>query len=77
MPYKIVKSRGGYYVENKDTGKRFSNSPIPKSHAQAQLKALYASENGYRLSPERRAFYSARRAKSSRRSLKRRSVKRK
>ena len=74
MPYKIVKSKGGYYVKNKLTGKKFSNSPIPKSHAEAQLRALYAHENGYVLSPARRKYYSSRR--SGKRSVKRKSVKR-
>lgn len=81
MPYSIVKSGRGFYVENKETGKRYSNSPIRKSNAQAQLKALYAQENGYKLSAERRAYYSARRglgggAKKSAKKPKRKSVRR-
>jgi hypothetical protein len=74
MPYKVIKSGRGFYVENKETGRRFSNSPIPKSNALAQMRALYAHENGYTLSPERKAYYSARRSarrKSAHRSLKR------
>ena len=78
MPYEIVKSGRGYFVKNKESGKHYSNSPIPKSHAIAQMKALYAQTNGYKLSPERRKYYSARRsANSPRKSVKRKSVKRK
>jgi hypothetical protein len=46
MPYKLRKSRGQdlYWVVNKDTGKKYSNEPLPKEKAQAQMRALYASE---------------------------------
>lgn len=44
MPYKLVKVTGGYYVENKNTGKRYSQEPIPKDRAERQLRALYYAE---------------------------------
>ncbi|NBU34244.1 hypothetical protein EBZ38_10910 [bacterium] len=49
MPYKLRKApnRDLYWVVNKDTGKKYSNDPLPREKAEAQMKALYASENGY------------------------------
>ena len=46
MPYKLVKSGEGYYVENKDTGKRYSNKPIPLTNAKKQMKVLYMHSKG-------------------------------
>jgi len=43
MPYKVVKSGSGYKVKNKKTGKTYSNNPLSKDKADAQLKALYAN----------------------------------
>lgn len=48
MPYKLRKSpKNGYWVVNKETGKKYSKSPLPLARAQAQMRALYAVENGY------------------------------
>jgi hypothetical protein len=46
MPYKLRKAPGKtlYWVCD-DTGKHYSKDPIPKTRAEAQMKALYASEN--------------------------------
>ena len=50
MPYEVVKVKGGYKVQKKGgeltSNKRryFSNSPLPKERAYAQMRALYASE---------------------------------
>lgn len=52
MPYEVLKSRGkkeGYYVVNKDTRRKHSKDPLPKSRAEAQMRALYASESGYKM----------------------------
>lgn len=49
MPYKLVKKRGEdkFFVVSKKTGKKHSNEPLPKSRAEAQMRALYAVEGGY------------------------------
>jgi hypothetical protein len=44
MPYHLVHVTGGYYVENKETGRRYSTEPLPKKRAEAQLRALYYAE---------------------------------
>lgn len=46
MPYKLRKApnRDLYWVVNKETGEKYSHEPIPKERAQAQMRALYASE---------------------------------
>jgi len=46
MPYKLRKApkRDLYWVVNKETGKKYSNEPLPKERAKDQMKALYASE---------------------------------
>lgn len=51
MPYKLRKApkRNLYWVVNKDTGKKHSKDPLPKAKAQAQMKALYAVESGYKM----------------------------
>ena len=45
MPYKLVKVTAGYFVENKETGKRYSSDPLPKKRAEAQMRALYYAES--------------------------------
>ena len=49
MPYALRKSpkKNLYWVVNKETGRKYSKSPIPKKRAEAQRRAIYASENGY------------------------------
>jgi hypothetical protein len=34
---------------NADSGRKYSKLPIPKERAEAQRRAIYASENGYTL----------------------------
>lgn len=46
MPYGIVKWGSGYFVVNKDTGKKYSKKALSKSMALGQLKALYANTGG-------------------------------
>jgi hypothetical protein len=43
MPYEIRKTKGGYKVHSKDTGKAHSDKPLSKSKAKAQMRALYAN----------------------------------
>jgi hypothetical protein len=47
MPYKLRKApnRDLYWVVAQDGSKK-SKDPIPKARAEAQIKALYASEYG-------------------------------
>jgi hypothetical protein len=40
MPYEIKPVSGGYFVVNKDSGKRYSGEPIDKSRAEAQFRVL-------------------------------------
>lgn len=40
MPYMLEKVRGGYYVKNILTGKRYSERPMPLARARKQLVAL-------------------------------------
>ena len=49
MPYKLVKSRGkdAYFVVTASSGRKHSLSPLPRRRAEAQMRALYAAENGY------------------------------
>jgi len=49
MPYRLRKApnQSKYWVVTKETGKRHSYSPLPLERAKAQMRALYASENGY------------------------------
>jgi hypothetical protein len=44
MPYNVKKSGSGYKVFKKGTKKSFSKKPLAKKKAEAQMKALYASE---------------------------------
>ena len=55
MPFGIRKSpnKNLYWVYNKETGKKFSKKPIPRERAEAQRRAIYASENGYKLNRSR------------------------
>ena len=55
MPYGLRKSpnKNLYWVYNKETGKKFSKKPIPRERAEAQRRAIYASENGYELNRSR------------------------
>jgi hypothetical protein len=49
--YELVKVKGGFKVQKKggeltSTGRRyFSNKPLTKENAKAQMRALYANEN--------------------------------
>lgn len=45
MPYHVIKSGNGYKVQNKDTGKTYSNKPMTKEKAEAQMRAMYANIN--------------------------------
>jgi hypothetical protein len=40
MPYQIKKIKGGYVVVNLLTGKHYSNHPMTKEKAEAQLRLL-------------------------------------
>jgi len=46
MPYKLQKKpkHNLFWVVNKRTGEKYSKEPLPKSRAEAQMRALYASE---------------------------------
>lgn len=44
MPYKIVKSKGGFFVKNVATSKVYSSRPMKKENAEAQLRILEAVE---------------------------------
>lgn len=44
MPYKVYKKGSGYKACKKDGKKCFSKKPLSKQKAEAQKKALYASE---------------------------------
>jgi hypothetical protein len=44
MPYEVKKEGSGYKVFHKGTSKNFSNQPLPKSRAMAQMRAMYANE---------------------------------
>lgn len=46
MPYKIVKRKNGFVVKNMETGKEYSNKPISKENAEAQLRLLLMIEHG-------------------------------
>jgi 2'-5' RNA ligase len=46
VPYRLQREGSGYVVVNSDTGKRHSNKPLPRSRAVAQMRLLYAAENG-------------------------------
>lgn len=44
MPYELKKKGTGYVVRNKETGKEYSNKPISKVKAEAQMNLLYMIE---------------------------------
>ena len=44
MPYHLQKSGKGYYVVTTSTGRKHSLSPLPKSTAESQMRALYVAE---------------------------------
>jgi hypothetical protein len=44
MPYKIIKNKDGYYVENANTKKKYSKNPLKKENALKQRKAIIISE---------------------------------
>lgn len=43
MPYDIKKVKGGYYVINELTNKKYSKKPLPEARAKAQMRALYSA----------------------------------
>ena len=45
MPYAVYSKDGGFKACKKGATKCFSKKPLPKARAEAQVKALYASEN--------------------------------
>jgi hypothetical protein len=73
MPYHLRKAprKNLFWVVNADSGKKYSFNPLPKERAEAQRRAIYASENGYVLrnrSRSRSKRSSPRRSKTSKRS---------
>ena len=60
MPFSIIKQKNKnlYYVINRNTKQKYSKKGLPLDHAEAQLRALYANENGYKLSPSKKRYYS-------------------
>jgi hypothetical protein len=44
MPYIVKRVDGGFKACKKDGGKCFSNKPLSKADASAQMRALYANE---------------------------------
>ena len=40
MPYVLKQVKNGYYVVNKETGKKYSNKPMTKENAEGQLRLL-------------------------------------
>ena len=40
MPYELKQVQGGYFVQNKDTKRRYSLHPLPLVTAKKQLAAL-------------------------------------
>ena len=73
MPYHVVKVSGGYKVAKSDgskmsNGRKYaSNKPLTKKKAEAQMRAIYASEAGYVLDKKspKRTKSSPKRTKSS------------
>ena len=45
MPYHIIKVKGGFKVENKETKKRFSKKPMTKKNVEKQIKILRIIES--------------------------------
>jgi len=46
MPYHVVKVKGGFKVQKKSDKKMMSKEPMTKAKAEAQARALHASETG-------------------------------
>jgi hypothetical protein len=46
MPYALKEVKGGYYVINEKTGKRYSEKPMSRERAIKQLRALYLRTGG-------------------------------
>jgi hypothetical protein len=44
VPWRLQKLGNGYVVATKATGRTHSKHPMSKAKAQAQMRALYASE---------------------------------
>jgi hypothetical protein len=40
MPFRVIKDNGGFYVENIETGKRFSKKPLTEAKAKKQFRIL-------------------------------------
>lgn len=40
MPFRIIKDRKGFFVENIDSGKRYSKKPLTETNAKAQFRIL-------------------------------------
>ena len=55
MPYKLRKApkQEKYWVVGED-GTKKSKDPLPKARAEAQMRALYAVESGYKLKPKKK-----------------------
>ena len=43
MPYRLVRGTTGFFVENKDTGRRYSEHGMTKQKAEAQMRVLMAA----------------------------------
>jgi len=43
MPYEVRKQGDGYKVFKKGTQKAYSEKPLPKAKAEAQMRAIYAN----------------------------------
>jgi hypothetical protein len=41
MPFKIIKTDHKFKVQNKDTGRTYSNKGMTKANAKKQMKLLY------------------------------------
>lgn len=46
MPWKLKKTKQGFFVVNSDTGVKKNHKPIPHERALRYLKALYANYKG-------------------------------
>ena len=59
MPYKLRKApkRDAYWVINTETGTKHSNEALPRDRAEAQMRALYASEGGLKGGAWNTTFY--------------------
>lgn len=48
MPFALLRRRGGYFVVNQKTGRRFSSRPLPEAVARRQLRAIKDSVKSIR-----------------------------